>query len=276
MSREIKIGLLGITGRLGSAIGRAVLQTPGLRLSGAVVRSGSALDGLDVGVELTGEPCGTFASVSFEAGLAGADIVIDASLPELTASAANYLAKQGNIGFVSGVTGLDSDQMKTLESACEHIPVLHAGNFSLGVAMAERLVAMAASLPAADWDIEIEESHHRMKADAPSGTALMLGRAAANTRGVDLEANVDWARHGHTGARETGKIGFAVTRGGGIIGEHAVRFLSSEEEISISHRAFDRSVFARGAVTAAAWLKPESGLRAPGLYTMQDVVSGAA
>ncbi len=274
MSRDIQIALLGMTGRLGGAIGRAILARPGFAISGASVRSGSPVEGGDIGRYLTGDATGVAASVSLDQALAGCDIVIDASLPELTMAACKYLVENGKAPLVSGVTGLNSAQQDALIAAAKHIPVLHAGNFSLGVAMAERLVRLAASLPAADWDIEIEESHHRMKADAPSGTALMLGRAAAEGRGETLDEIADWARHGHTGARKPGQIGFAVSRGGGIVGEHAVRFLSELEEISISHRAFDRSVFARGAVEAARWMVNGGEGRPAGLYSMQDVVKG--
>lgn len=274
MSRDIQIALLGMTGRLGGAIGRAIMARPGLAISGASVRSGSPVEGGDVGRFLTGEATGVTASVSLETALQGCDIVIDASLPELTMSAINLLGEMGNIPFVSGVTGLNSAQQDALIAAAGHSPVLQAGNFSLGVAMAERLVREAASLPAEDWDIEIEESHHRRKADAPSGTALLLGRAAATGRRESLDEVADWARHGHTGARKPGQIGFAVTRGGGIIGEHAVRFLSEMEEITISHRAFDRAVFARGAVEATLWMINAGEGRPAGLYSMQDVVRG--
>ena len=274
MSRDIQIALLGLTGRLGGAIGRTILATPGFALSGAAVRAGSPVEGGDIGRYLTGKSNGVTAVVSLEDAMSDCDIVIDASLPELTEAAAKILAEKGNIPLVSGVTGLNSKQQDGLVKAAGTIPVLQAGNFSLGVAMAERLVRMASSLPAADWDIEIEESHHRMKADAPSGTALMLGQAAAQGRGEALDDVADWARHGHTGARETGRIGFAVTRGGGIIGEHAVRFLAELEDITIAHRAHDRDVFARGAVEAARWILNEGEPRPAGLYSMQDVVRG--
>jgi len=148
-----------------------------------------------------------------------------------------------------------------------------ASNFSLGVAVAEALVAQAAALSSRDWDIEISETHHRMKADAPSGTAVMLGRAAAKKRGITLEEAAVWSREGTTGPRETGTIGFAVSRGGAVVGEHAVRFLSEMEELTISHRAYDRRIFARGAIEAVRWMNNEGEGRPAGLYTMQDVIS---
>jgi 4-hydroxy-tetrahydrodipicolinate reductase len=274
MSRMISIALVGAAGRLGSAIGRAILDTPDARLSGAVVRAESAVAGEDIGAWWGGEPCGVRAEVSLEHGLAEADVVLDASVPAMSLAAARFLAERGGPALVSGVTGYEAEQQAELKALSGRLPILLAGNFSLGVAVAESLVAQAARLPATDWDIEIEESHHRMKADAPSGTALVLGRAAAASRGQSLDDVAAWARHGRTGPRQPGSIGFAVTRGGSIIGEHTVRFLAELEEIAITHRAFDRSVFARGAIEAARWMTGHGEARPAGLYSMQDVVSG--
>jgi 4-hydroxy-tetrahydrodipicolinate reductase len=270
----MKITLLGATGRLGSAIGRAILDAPDMELAGAVVRLGSAAAGQDIGAWLGGEPIGRRADVTLEDALGEADVVIDASLPAMTVAAAEYLAERNGPPLVSGVTGCDAEQAARLDAVSRRVPLLTADNFSLGVAIAEALVRHAARLPAEDWDIEIEESHHRMKADAPSGTALMLGRAAAETRGERLEEIASWARHGHTGPRKPGAIGFAVTRGGGIVGEHAVRLVAEMEEIAITHRAFDRAIFARGALAAARWIDNGGQARPAGHYSMQDVVAG--
>ncbi|WP_300542703.1 4-hydroxy-tetrahydrodipicolinate reductase [Maricaulis sp.] len=274
MSRRMKITLLGATGRLGSAIGRAILDAPDMELAGAVVRLGSAAAGQDIGAWLGGEPIGRRADVTLEDALGEADVVIDASLPAMTVAAAEYLAERNGTPLVSGVTGFDAEQAARLDAVSRRVPLLTADNFSLGVAIAEALVRHAARLPAEDWDIEIEESHHRMKADAPSGTALMLGRAAAETRGERLEEVASWARHGHTGPRKPGTIGFAVTRGGAIVGEHAVRLVAEMEEIAITHRAFDRAIFARGALAAARWIDNGGQARPAGHYSMQDVVAG--
>lgn len=274
MSRTIKVTLLGATGRLGSAIGRAVLDSPDFELAGALVRPGSRAAGEDIGIWLIDEAIGCRAETVLEDALGEADVVIDASTPAMTAEAADQLAVRGGPAFVSGVTGFDPVQRARLETAARRMPVLTAGNFSLGVAVAETLVRQAAILPPEDWDIEVEETHHRMKADAPSGTALMLARAAAEARGEDLDRIATWSREGRTGPRQPGTIGFAVTRGGAILGEHTVRFISEMEEISISHRAFDRTVFARGALAAARWMVNRGSGRPAGRYTMQDVVAG--
>lgn len=270
---QMSIAVLGPTGRLGRAICEAVIAAPDCRLAGAVVRAESRFAGADLGEILEREPLGLTAETSLEIAVHDADAVIDASLPAMTVAAAQRLAAMGGPCLISGVTGLRPEQEEMLEAASKQIPVLRASNFSLGVAIAEALVAQAAALPARDWDIEVEETHHRLKADAPSGTAVMLARAAARKRGITLEEAAIWSREGMTGARETGTIGFAVTRGGSIVGEHAVRFIAEMEELTISHRAFDRRIFARGAVEAARWMVNGGQGRDAQLYSMQDVVS---
>jgi 4-hydroxy-tetrahydrodipicolinate reductase len=273
VSERLRVTVLGPTGRLGRAICEAVLDDPGLSLAGCVVRAESAACGQDMGGVLGREPIGCIAGVSLEEAAEQADIVIDASLPRMTVSAAERLASIGGPCLLTGVTGFTEDQDTRLLTASHQLPVLRASNFSLGVAIAEALVRQAAVLPAREWDIEVNETHHKMKTDAPSGTAIMLARAAASRRGVSLEEAAIWSREGTTGPRETGTIGFAVSRGGAMVGEHSVRFLAEMEELTISHRAFDRRVFARGAITAARWMHNAGQGREPGLYSMQDVVS---
>lgn len=273
MSETIKITVLGPTGRLGRAICEAIIDDPDLTLAGCVVRAESAVCGQDMGGVLGREPIGCIADVSLEDAAEGSDLVIDASLPRMSVSAAERLASMDGPAFITGVTGFNEDQETRLRTASHRIPVLRASNFSLGVAIAESLVRQAAALPAREWDIEVAETHHKMKTDAPSGTAVMLARAAASRRGVSLEEAAVWSREGTTGPRETGTIGFAVNRGGAIVGEHAVRFIAEMEELSICHRAFDRRVFARGALAAARWVHNEGEGREPGLYSMQDVVN---
>lgn len=270
---QISIAVLGPTGRLGRAICGAIIDAPDCSLVGAVVRAESRHVGHDIGELLDRAPLDLAAQTSLELAVEGADVVIDASLPGMTVAAAQRLAASGGPSLITGVTGFTEAQEEMLAAAAIQIAVLKASNFSLGVAIAEALVAQAAVLPARDWDIEVEETHHRLKADAPSGTALMLARAAAKKRGVTLQEAGVWSREGTTGPRETGTIGFAVTRGGSIVGEHAVRFLSEMEELTISHRAFDRGVFARGAIEAARWMHNQGEGRQAGLYSMQDVVA---
>ena len=197
------------------------------------------------------------------------DVIIDFSTPEAAVELAQACAERGGPALVIGSTGLSPEQDAEILKAADKIAIVRSGNFSLGVNILIGLVEHAAQrLDPRDWDIEVLEAHHRKKADAPSGTALMLGEAAANGRGEDL-ADVRTAPYdGITGARESGRIGFASLRGGGIIGEHTVLFASEDETLTLSHSAIDRSLFARGAVAAAAWVRS----RKPGLYDMQDVL----
>jgi 4-hydroxy-tetrahydrodipicolinate reductase len=259
----------GASGRLGRAIAAELIRRGDTALTGAMVSADSVHLGADIG-ELAGLAwAGVTAVVSLEEASAGAQVVIDASAPKVTAAIAGRLADSGGVALVSGVTGLSRDEQAAVEAASQAIPVLQASNFSLGVAVVERLVAEAArALKPGEYDLEISETHHRAKADAPSGTALSLGRAAAQARAASLDDVAAFGRPRTGGRRPIGQIGFSVQRGGGVIGEHEARFLSQFEEVSIGHRAFDRHIFARGAVEAALWIAGKPA----GLYTMQDVV----
>lgn len=272
MTSPIRVTVLGPTGRLGSAICRALLDSPEFSLAGAVVRSESPACGVDIGSWLDREPIGCIGETALEHAVHEADIVIDASLPAMTVAAAERLASLGGPGLITGVTGFNRDQEARLAVCADKIPLLAAGNFSLGVAVTEALVRQAARLPATEWDIEVHETHHKRKADAPSGTAIMLARAAADARGERLEDIATWSREGTTGPRQSGSIGFAVSRGGSVVGEHAVRYLAELEEITISHRALDRAIFARGALEAVRWMTNNGEGRANGRYSMQDIV----
>lgn len=197
------------------------------------------------------------------------DVIIDFSTPDASVELAQACAARGGPALVIGSTGLTPEQETDIHKASEKIAIVRSGNFSLGVNILIGLVEHAAQrLDPRDWDIEVLEAHHRKKADAPSGTALMLGEAAANGRGEDLADVRSAPWDGITGVRPSGKIGFASLRAGGIIGEHTVLFASEDETLTLSHSAIDRSLFARGAVAAAAWVRS----RKPGLYDMQDVL----
>ena len=197
------------------------------------------------------------------------DVVIDFSMPEASVELAHLAAAQGGPALVIGSTGFTPEQDAEIEQAAERVAIVKSGNFSLGVNMLIGLVAQAARrLPAADWDIEIIEAHHRMKRDAPSGTALMLGEAAADGRGHDLADVRGQPRDGIGEERPVGEIGFSAIRAGGVVGEHQVIFAAQDEILTLAHSARDRALFARGAVIAALWVKG----RAPGLYGMQDVL----
>lgn len=251
----IRIGVAGALGRMGQAVTAAVLAHPALTLGARFDRPGAEGEGL----------------VTLEAALGACDVIIDFTLPEASVALAELCAGRGGPALLIGSTGFGPDQQRRVAAAATRIGVVQSGNFSLGVNLLLGLVAKAAkALPADDWDIEISEAHHRRKIDAPSGTALMLGEAAAEGRGVDLPSVSVRARDGVTGPRRAGEIGFSVIRGGGVVGEHAVAFLAEDEIITFTHSARDRSLFARGAVHAAAWLAG----REPGLYDMQDVLGG--
>ena len=197
------------------------------------------------------------------------DVIIDFSTPESSIALARTCAERGGPALVIGSTGFSEAQEVELTAAAARVAIVRSGNFSLGVNVLIGLVEQAAlRLDARDWDIEVLEAHHRRKVDAPSGTALMLGEAAATGRGADLSELKSPPYDGLTGEREAGRIGFASLRAGGIVGEHTVMFASEDEVVSLSHKAIDRSLFARGAVAAAAWVRK----RPPGLYDMQDVL----
>ncbi|WP_270374150.1 4-hydroxy-tetrahydrodipicolinate reductase [Marinicauda sp. Alg238-R41] len=265
----LKICVVGASGRMGRMILAEVIRRSDLALAGGVVSHDSAHLDADLG-ELAGQGhLGLATQVSVEEASRDADVVIDVSTARVAPAVARRLGETGAKALVCGVTGLDEAGTEALASAAETIPVLHARNFSLGVSVLEALVEHAAgALKSDQYDLEIHETHHRFKADAPSGTAMMLGEAGARGRGDDLGevARFDYARQ--DARRPDGEIGFSVNRGGGIVGEHAVRFLGALEEIELSHRALDRFVFARGAVEAALWLSRQT----PGRYSMRDVL----
>lgn len=198
------------------------------------------------------------------------DVVIDFTVAETAQTHAATLAASGTAAWVLGTTGLSAADESAVAAAARRIPVVYAANFSPGVTLLLELARrMGAALPAAAYDAEIIEMHHRQKVDAPSGTAVALGRAVADGRGVDLADVMDSGRDGHTGPRQTGQIGFAALRGGQVVGEHTLIFAGTSEQVILSHRAFDRRVFASGAIRAAGWLHG----KAPGLYSMADVIS---
>jgi 4-hydroxy-tetrahydrodipicolinate reductase len=200
--------------------------------------------------------------------LTGCDVVVDFTAPEGSVALAQAAAKRGGPALVIGSTGFDSAQEAAVAEAASRVPIVKAGNFSIGVNLLVGLVEQAARALGPAYDVEIFEAHHRRKVDAPSGTALMLGRAAAAGGGVELETAAVYGRQGVTGPRPEGAIGFSVMRAGGIVGEHAVVLAAEDEVITLSHSAHDRSLFARGALVAARWVAG----RSPGLYDMTDVL----
>jgi 4-hydroxy-tetrahydrodipicolinate reductase len=264
----MRIGVLGCAGRMGRAVLGEVLAAEGLALAGGVESPGHPALGQDLGVLAGAEPAGVAASADAEALLAAADVVIEFSAPEATAAHAALAAERG-VGHVIGTTGLSDGHERTLRDAARRTAIMRAANMSLGVNLLLGLTGQVArALGPEAFDIEILEMHHRHKVDAPSGTALALGHAAARGRGVDLSEAADRGRDGLTGARRTGAIGFAALRGGDVVGDHKVIFAGAGERIELTHRATDRRIYARGALTAARWLHG----RPPGLYAMADVL----
>ena len=268
---DMRLVVTGAGGRMGRMLVAAVQNTPGVVLSAALERDGSPAIGQDAGTLAGLGPVGVAVTADALEAFVGADGVLDFTGPAATAHFA-MLAAQARIAHVVGTTGLDEADLAGLEAAARHAPIVRSGNMSLGVNLLAALVRRAACALGAEWDIEIVETHHRMKVDAPSGTALLLGDAAAEGRGVTLAETAVRGRDGITGARQSGTIGFASLRGGTVVGEHSVVFAGDGERIELSHRAEDRSLFARGAVRAALWARG----RRPGLYSMADVLDLAA
>jgi 4-hydroxy-tetrahydrodipicolinate reductase len=243
-----RIGIAGITGRMGQLLAEEV-RTAGTTLTGGTSRGNSGLAAL----------------------AAASDAIIDFTNATTAQATAQTMAASGK-AWILGTSGLSAADEAALEQAATRIPVVYASNFSAGVnlvlALAER---MSAALPADAYDAEIVEMHHRQKVDAPSGTAIGMGRAVAKGRGIKLDDVMESGRHGHTGARKTGAIGFAALRGGQVVGEHSLIFAAAGEHIILTHRAFDRRTFATGAVRAALWAVSQP----PGLYSMMDVLGMA-
>lgn len=257
----------GVSGRMGQMLVRTVAEGGRARLVGAVERPGNPWIGQDLGVAMGGQPTGVTVTADAAEAFRGAAAVIDFTAPAATVAFARAAAAAGTAHII-GTTGFGEADLAAIAEAAKAIPVVRAGNMSLGVNLLVQLARQVAAALDADYDIEIVEAHHRHKVDAPSGTALMLGEAAAAGRGIALDTVADRGRDGLTGARRRGAIGFAAIRGGDIVGEHDVIFAGEGERVVLRHVASDRSVFARGAVKAALW----AAGRAPGEYSMLDVL----
>jgi 4-hydroxy-tetrahydrodipicolinate reductase len=240
---KMRFGIIGHKGRMGEALAHAIEE---------------AGHTMQVGVDAGGNP---------ERLAVQCDCLVDFSVPAALATNLGGARKAG-IPILVGTTGLAEEHFVMLAEAARHVPVLQTGNFSLGVTLLAHLVREAAARLGDDWDIEVVEMHHRQKVDAPSGTAKLLGEAAAQARGIALSDNMESGRHGVTGARREGAIGFACLRGGTVAGEHSVIFAGPSERLTLSHSAEDRMIFARGAVRAAEWLRGKPA----GRYTMEDVL----
>jgi 4-hydroxy-tetrahydrodipicolinate reductase len=263
----MKLAIAGAAGRMGRVLTRIVNETPGAEVAGGLEPAGSPHLGADMGelagigrldVAISADPLELFTRI---------DGLIDFTVPAATLALAE-LAAQARIVHVIGTTGIDEAGEAKIRAAARHARIVKSGNMSLGVNLLASLVRKVAATLGEDYDIEIVEMHHKHKIDAPSGTALMLGEAAAKGRGIDLRTRAVRSRDGHTGARATGDIGFATLRGGSVVGEHTVMFAGETERIELTHKASSREMFARGAVRAAQWAMDKP----PGLYAMADVL----
>ena len=264
---DMRLIVAGAGGRMGRTLIQAIAATEGVTLAGAVEAAGAAVIGRDAG-ELAGlGKNGIAVATAVESLLAQADGLIDFTVPAATVAFAELTARAGLVHVV-GTTGLSKEDDALIAIAARHTVVVKSGNMSMGVNLLVALVKRVAKTLDQDFDIEILEMHHNKKVDAPSGTALMLGRAAAEGRGIDLTRRSVRSRDGETGARNPGDIGFAALRGGTNVGEHHVIFAGTAERIELVHRAEDRMIFARGALHAALWARGQK----PGLYAMADVL----
>lgn len=265
---DMKLIIAGASGRMGNALIKAIHQTAGMSVFGALEREGAECIGQDagelaglgkIGVDVTSDPLALIAK---------ADGIIDFTVPAASVQLAGYAA-QARIVHVIGTTGCSDEDEAAFHAAARHATIVKSGNMSLGVNLLAVLVEQAAkALDAANFDIEIIEMHHKHKVDAPSGTALLLGQAAAKGRGIDLAENSVRSRDGHTGPRKEGTIGFSTLRGGSVVGDHSVVFAGEGERIELSHIAQDRMNFAIGALKAALWARDKG----PGYYSMRDVL----
>jgi 4-hydroxy-tetrahydrodipicolinate reductase len=252
---------------MGQAVVRAVAENPETEVAGGTGRPTSPAIGADVGWTAGLEPMDVATTEDPASLFEKSDVLIDFTLPE---AAGHHAALASQVGrpYVVGTTGFDADGEATIQTAASKAPVVHAANFSLGVNLLLSLVRQAASALDENFDIEITEMHHRHKVDAPSGTALALGKSAAAGRDIDFDSMTERARDGATGPRGTGTIGFSALRGGDVAGEHSVIFAGSQERVELTHKATDRMIFARGAVKAALWAVKQP----PGRYGMAEVL----
>ena len=267
MTNTPGVVVTGVSGRMGQMLVREILASDRLRLVGALEREGHDWVGRDLGAAMGGTDLGVTVSDDAVETFARAQAVIDFTAPAATVGFAE-LAAQARAVHVIGTTGLAPEDLAAINAAARHAVIVRAGNMSLGVNLLTQVTQQVAAALDEDWDIEIVEAHHNRKVDAPSGTALMLGEAAAEGRGVSLDDVSDRGRDGITGARERGHIGFHAIRGGDVVGEHEVIFAAAGERIVLKHIASDRALFARGALKAALWGQD----KAPGEYDMLDVL----
>ncbi len=264
---EMRLIVAGAGGRMGRTLVKAITEAKGFSLAGALEDARSPLIGWDAGT-LAGTPeNGVKLSGDAAALIEKADGIVDFTAPVATVAFAELAAKAGKVHVV-GTTGLNGADEGKIKEAAKQAVIVKSGNMSLGVNLLAALTRRVAKTLDPSFDIEILEMHHNQKVDAPSGTALLLGRAAAEGRGIDFDRHKVMSREGHTGARKAGDIGFATLRGGSVVGEHSAIFAGPAERLELVHKAEDRMIFARGALHAALWARGQK----PGLYSMMDVL----
>jgi 4-hydroxy-tetrahydrodipicolinate reductase len=264
---DMRLVVMGAAGRMGRMLVRTIGEIPGVAVGAALERPGSDALGKDAGTLAGLSPIGVPVTDDPLQAVVDADGILDFTAPAASVELA-ALAAQARIVHVIGTTGLSQADVKKIDAAGRHAVIVRSGNMSLGVNLLAALVERASASLGADWDIEILEMHHKMKVDAPSGTALLLGESAARGRKIALGEHSVRSRDGHTGARREGDIGFAALRGGSVVGDHSVFFAGISERLEFTHRAEDRGIFARGAIRAAVWGRGKK----PGHYSMADVL----
>lgn len=263
----MRIAIAGANGRMGRTLIEAVLQSPDMQLTVALAKPKSAIIGSDAGAFL-GQTTGVPVTSNLEA-LQNADYLIDFTLPQAVQGHLEACINYGT-NCIIGTTGMNDQQKLAIQEAGKHIGIVFAPNMSVGVNVTLRLLEVAAQLLANGYDAEVFEAHHKHKIDAPSGTALAMGEVIAKAWGTNLDDVADWTRHGVTGARTDGNIGFSVVRGGDIVGDHTVYFCGTGERIEITHRSSSRATYAQGSLRAARYLQNKPA----GVYSMQDVLNG--
>jgi 4-hydroxy-tetrahydrodipicolinate reductase len=265
--KMIHAGIVGIAGRMGSLIAQAVVEAEDMLLSGALEAKGHPLLGKDAGSIIGKDLQDVVITDIFEEAFVSCDVIIDFTLPEVTVETARYASGKAK-HLVIGTTGLNGDQLMIIQETAQSVPVVLAPNMSIGVNVMFKVAAILTQLLGDAYDIEIVEAHHRLKKDAPSGTALGLARSIAKAKGVDLDGHARYERHGLIGARPEGEIGIQTLRAGDIVGDHTVLFAGNNERIEIKHQAHSRQNFAKGALQAARWVRDKN----PGVYSMMDVL----
>lgn len=263
----MRIAIAGAAGRMGRMLLTEVHETDGAEIAGGLERAGTDGVGQDLGRLIGIDPVGVALSDDPDTVFANADVVIDFTVPAATVANLDHARRHGT-AMVIGTTGMTAEDDAKINEAAHEITVMQAGNMSLGVNLLVQVTAQVAAALGIDWDVEVTEMHHRWKVDAPSGTALMLGKAAAEGRAQDHDAVAVGGRQGITGERQTGQIGYSALRGGNVVGEHSVVFASDNERVVLNHIANDRRIFAAGAVRAALWCADRSA----GRYDMIDVL----